>query len=190
MRGLSEPTGHHRKQVERRERSQDVQMTTNTTSRPERYWHASWTIQEHAAIALSASILILAVGCATYWPGLTKMADEGRGVIHRGTLAADPDEKVRAAEAILAHADKYDQLINRSTDSRYIVEVQGIQRSEREAAALLLRTAADDYVAQQNVERARAVYHLIVESFGQKEYDPVRQSAGAALTSLGSDTSL
>jgi hypothetical protein len=79
----------------------------------------------------------------------------------------------------------------RSTDPRYIAEAQRIQRHEREAAAILLRTAAEDYVAQQNAEGARTIYHFIVESFDQTEYEPVRQSARSALTSLeDSGTSL
>lgn len=165
-------------------------MTTHATSGPGRYWRTAKKIKEGVMIALLASSGCFAAGCATHWVGLTKIADEGRGVIRQGQLTAEPEATVGLAEAILSHADKYDQLINRSTDSRYIVEAQQIQRDEREAAALLLRVAADNYVAQHKVEKARAVYYLIVESFGQKEYEPVRQSARSALTSLGSDTAL
>jgi hypothetical protein len=113
------------------------------------------TIREHAARALYVSIVFFVAGCgATHWPGLTDLAEEGHGIIQRGDLTAPPGTKVRAAEAILTHADKYDQLINRSTDPRYIAEAQRIQRQEREAAAILLRTAADDYVAHQNTDGA------------------------------------
>jgi hypothetical protein len=100
-------------------------------------------------------------------------------------MTAPPETKVSGAEAILTHADKYDQLINRSTDPSYIAEAQRVQRQERDAAAILLRTAADEYLAQHNPDKARAIYHFIVDSFGEKEYEPVRQSARSALTSLG-----
>ena len=153
-------------------------MTTTVTSGPGRYRRASKTIQDRVAVALFA-IMVFAAGCATHWPGLTEMAAEGQGVIHRGKLTTEPEAKVHVAEAILTHADKYDQLINRSTNSRYITEAQRIQRNEREAAALLLRAAADDYVARQDIEQASVVHHLIVESFGQKQYEPAHQGATA-----------
>jgi hypothetical protein len=154
-------------------------MATTVTSCPDRCRRASKTMQERVAVALLAIMVFFAAGCATHWPGLTTMADEGWGVIHRGKLTTEPEAKVHVAEAILTHADKYDQLINRSTNSRYIAEAQRIQRNEREAAALLLREAADDYVARQDIEQASVVHHLIVESFGPNEYEAARQSATA-----------
>jgi hypothetical protein len=113
------------------------------------------------------------------------MASEGQGIVERSPMTAPPETKVSGAEAILTHADKYDQLINRSTDPSYIAEAQRIQRQERDAAAVLLRTAANEYLAQHNADKARTIYHFIVDSFDQKEYEPVRQSARSALTSLG-----
>ena len=37
-------------------------------------------------IVLLASSACFAAGCATHWVGLTKIADEGRGVIRQGQL--------------------------------------------------------------------------------------------------------
>jgi hypothetical protein len=113
------------------------------------------------------------------------MAADGQDIIARSIVTAPPETKLEAAEAILTHADKYDQLINRSTDPGYIAEARHMQRQEREAAAVLLRTAADEYLAQHNADKARTIYHFIVESFDQKEYETVSHSARSALASLG-----
>jgi hypothetical protein len=118
------------------------------------------------------------------------MADEGRTVIRQGELTAEPATKLRAAEATLAHADKYDQLINRSTNPQYMAEATRVQREERDAAATLMRAAADEYVKQQNVEQARRAYKLILDSFDTKEYGRVRRSALAALNNLSSSKTL
>ena len=147
-------------------------------------------IRKLVVVALLPGIVTFAGGCAMHWSGLAAMADEGRAVIRQGDLTAEPGAKLRAGEATLAHADKYDQLINRSTNPQYTAEAKRVQREEREAAALLMRTAAEEYVKQQNIEQARGVYKLILDSFDAKEYGPVRRSALSALNNLHSKTPL
>jgi predicted lipid-binding transport protein (Tim44 family) len=140
--------------------------------------------------ALLAGMVTIEAGCAIPSTGLEQMADEGRGIVQQVGLKAPPEEKLRAAEAALAHADKYDQLINRSTSLDYTAKARGVQRQEREAAALLMRTAANDYVKQRDIQRARAVYKSIIYSFDEQEYGPVRRSATSALDYLDSDNPL
>jgi hypothetical protein len=145
---------------------------------------------QNLSSALLAGMVTFEAGCAIPSTGLEQMADEGRGIVHQVGLTAPPEAKLRAAEAVLAHADKYDQLINRSTALDYTAKAQRVQRQEREAAALLMRTAADDYVKQRDIQKARAVYKSIIYSFDEQEYGLVRRSAASALDYLDSDNPL
>jgi hypothetical protein len=54
--------------------------------------------------------------------------------------------------------EEYDSLIRHPAGATDRASVERFQREECEAAAMLMRTAAEDYIKQQEIGRARPVY--------------------------------
>ncbi len=77
---------------------------------------------------------------------------------------------------------KYDQLMNRSTDSPYIVQAHRFQREERTAAIALMREAADDYSTRKDLTRARTTYQSVVTTFWEDDDRLSRESAESGAT--------
>jgi hypothetical protein len=132
-------------------------------------------------------ILTIAAGCPAE-PTAQQMADEGQDIIRQVDMNAPSEAKLHAADRLLRHAEKYSQLMGRSSDARYSAKAHGFQRHEREAAAVLMRLAAEEYVQNRDMPKARTVYHSMLETFPDTDNEaPIRRSAMAALNILEMD---
>jgi hypothetical protein len=134
------------------------------------------------------SIVTFSAGCYAEPTTLQQVADEGLAIIRRLDLNAAPEAKLHAAEALLRHAEKYSQLMSRSTDMQYTAKARDFQRHEREAVAVLMRMAAEEYVQRRDMPKARTVYHSMLETFSDTDTDgAIRRSAMSALNTLEMD---
>ena len=106
---------------------------------------------------LLAAILLVLAGCAAEPSQLQRLGDEGLSITKRVNFSSPPEAKLQAAQDLLTHASIYDQLINRSTDARFIAKAHRVQHQEREAAATLMREAAADYVKRNDMAKARDI---------------------------------
>ena len=102
----------------------------------------------------------------------------------RVNFSSPPEAKLQVARDLLTHASMYDQPISRSTEVRYVANAHRLQRQEREAAAVLMREAADDYAKGQDLAKARAAYQSIITSFPEEDYGPIRRAAESSLNQL------
>jgi hypothetical protein len=133
-------------------------------------------------------ILIFVGGCPAEPTTPEQMADEGLAIFRHVNLNAAPEAKLHAAEELLRHADKYNRLMSRSTDIQYTAKAHGFQRHEREAVAVLMRMAAEEYVQRRDMPRAQTVYHSMLETFPDTDDEgPIRRSAMSALNTLEMD---
>jgi hypothetical protein len=135
-------------------------------------------------VPMTLSLLVLLAGCAATPTHLQVMADEGIQLRKRVNFSSSPEAKLQMAQDLVAHAAKYDQLINRSIDPAYLLRAHRFQQDERDAALTLMREAAEDYMVRKDVARARATYESVVSTFWEADQRPIRESAEASLTRL------
>ena len=129
--------------------------------------------------------VVLLAGCAAAPTHLQLLAEEGIQLLRQKIdYSSSPEAKLRTAQELVAHAAKYDQLMNRSTDSAYLVQAHQFQRDEREAALTLMREAAEDYAVRRDTARARSTYESVVSTFWEADQRPIRESAEASLARL------
>lgn len=127
---------------------------------------------------------VMAGGCVTPESPLQQVASEGHHILQTMRPGAGPDEKVRTAHELLLHAQKYEQLIFRSPGPDYTARAVRFQREEKETAAKLLSIAAEEYAQQKAVDRARAVYQVLLDRFDQDNERAIRRNALSALNRL------
>ena len=128
--------------------------------------------------------VVLLAGCAAAPTHLQLLAEEGIQLRQGIDYSSSPEAKLHTAQELVAHAAKYDQLMNRSTDSAYLDQAHQFQRDEREAALTLMREAAEDYVVRRDTARARSTYESVVSTFWEADQRPIRESAEALLARL------
>jgi hypothetical protein len=102
----------------------------------------------------------------------------------QGDFSASPESKLTEAQALLAHAEEYEPLIRHPPSAIERARAERFQREEREAAAMLMRTAAEDYVNQQDIGRARTVYRSLLDVFPETDYGAIHRGAQSALNYL------
>ena len=90
------------------------------------------------------SLVVLLAGCATAPTHLQILAEEGIRLRKGIEYSASPEAKLQTAQELVAHAAKYDQIMNRSTDSRYIIQAHRFQRDDLETANTLMSESAED----------------------------------------------
>jgi hypothetical protein len=129
-------------------------------------------------------LVVLLAGCAAAPTHLQVMAEEGLQLRKRTHFSSSPEVKLHVAQDLVAHAAQYDQLMNRSTDSAYLLQAHRFQREERESALALMREAAEDYLARQDTVHARSTYHAVVSAFWEEDQRPIRESAESSLALL------
>jgi hypothetical protein len=112
------------------------------------------------------------------------LATKGLSLTKRVEFGSAPEAKLQTAQDLLSHASKYDQLISRSTELSYSAKAHGLQRQEREAAALLMREAAADYAKRKDVTKAREIYQFLFTTFPEDEYRSIRRGAESSLKQL------
>jgi hypothetical protein len=112
------------------------------------------------------------------------MAEEGIQLRKRINVRSSPEAKLQMAQDLVAHAAKYDQLMNRSTESAYIVQAHRFQREEREAAPTLMREAAEEFTTRHDTARARSAFQAVRSTFWEEGQRPIRDSAESSLTRL------
>ena len=132
----------------------------------------------------SVSLVVLLAGCAAAPTHLQLLAEEGIRLRKGIEYSASPEAKLQTAQELVAHAAKYDQIMNRSTDSRYIIQAHRFQRDERDAALTLMREAAEDYTTRHDTARARSTYQSVVSTFWEEDQRPIRESAESSLAQL------
>lgn len=128
--------------------------------------------------------VMLVAGCAAAPTHLQLLAEEGLQLRKGTDYSSSPEAKLHTAQELVAHAAKYDQLMNRTTDSAYLVQAHRFQRDEREAALLLMREAAEDYTVRKDTARARRTYESVVSTFWEEDQRAIRESAEASLSRL------
>ncbi len=116
-------------------------------------------------LPVMVSLLLVLASCAPAPTHLQLLADEGIRISYRADFSSSPEAKLQRAQELVAHAGKYDQLMNRSTDSPYIFQAHRFQREERAAAITLMREAAEDYTTRKDMVRARTTYQSVVTTF-------------------------
>lgn len=111
--------------------------------------------------------------------------DEGLVIMNRVNFESPPEAKVQTAKDLLVHAAQYDQLMSAASSPEMRTEAQGFLRSERATAATLMREAAGNYQAQNQVQRARELYRAVLTTFTREDEAAIRQSAESELNQLG-----
>lgn len=125
---------------------------------------------------------VLCASCAT--DPVQRLTKEGRELTQQTSVTASPEDKLQTADKLLRHAEQYKQWVIPTESNKRYVEIARAQRQEREAAAILMRSAADDFVKRQEIDKARAVYRRVLETFKNEDYEPIRRSATSALRYL------
>ncbi len=138
--------------------------------------------------SVTPCLVVLLAGCAAAPTHLQLLAEEGLQLRKGTDYSSSPEAKLHTAQELVAHAAKYDQLMNRSTDSAYLVQAHRFQRDEREAALTLMREAAEDYTVRKDTARARRTYESVVSTFWEEDQRPIRESAEASLAQLNEYT--
>ena len=134
--------------------------------------------------SVTLCLLVFLAGCAATPTHLQLLAEEGIKLCKRIDYSSSPETKLQTAQELVAHAAKYDQIMNRSTDSLYIIQAHRFQRDEREAALTLMREAAEDYTTRNDTARARSAYQSVVSTFWEEDQRSIRESAEASLAQL------
>ena len=127
---------------------------------------------------------LLLSSCTTPQTAAQQTANEGLVLMKRVNFESPPEVKLQTAQDLLAHTARYDPLIQPSTPTDSKIEAQRFKRSEREAAATLMRDAAADYTRQQQVSKARDVYRSILTTFSDEAETRIRQSAETEMNRL------
>jgi len=140
-------------------------------------WHT-------VASALVITMVTMALGCVSKPTPLQQMAEEGRYLVEHVDVTTAPEAKLEAAEELLIHANQYGRVMSQPSAPEDAVKAQLFQHQEREAAALLMRTAAEDYVKHDKVRKARVIYQSIIDTFSEEPYRRIQRSAQSALNYL------
>lgn len=135
-----------------------------------------------AMLVIVVSLLLLS--CTATPSPFQPTVDQGLAIMKRVTFESPPEDKLRTAQELLAHAEQYERQITASSPSDIRREAQRLRRGERATASILMRDAASDYAKHKRVDNARNLYRSILSTFTDENEAGFRQSAEAALNRL------
>lgn len=136
-----------------------------------------------AMLVIVVSLLLLS--CTATPSPFQPTVDQGLAIMKRVTFESPPEDKLRTAQELLAHAEQYERQITASSPSDIRREAQRLRRGERATASILMRDAASDYAKQQQMDKARDVYRSVLSTFTEEYEASFRESAEASLRGLG-----
>ena len=137
------------------------------------------------ALAMLVGFLVLS-GCATGPDPLLQLSNESIALMQQANnRSLTPQERMTMAQRLMAHSSRYDVIIrDRYATRQDQMSALRLKKADADTAAVLMRTIAEDYIANGEMEKGRDMYYLILKTFTGDAYNGTRRSVEAELMHL------